>query len=650
MVGDLANARHGATSREADSIDCVRFISCMPATHVTRSGGQMGACFDWIWTAVASTHVRGQRVNANTYSFAVFPEAPPVLFDMYLRYVPKFAAACFYVAYKFGGLDTLSAEVAPVCWRVASTFFHSDASDHDALEAMTQMVIWAAHRDWLEGKSWADELLAAAERTYSPRQRFEVAMTFITPANRYVDGTPQEWAHKILRDHSSDMVEHERLQVFAVALEGPEHWQASKAEILAEIGCLRAHYLADLRAGESDLEVMELRVSIIHPLIFVLVNWGEIDDLIAVLGAWYRAGGAAPADANVLAVVPTHGGGAAYLWPGGRWLTGTGDTATHDAVQRAAGVALGSYFRGSDGDHAADAYEEMRFDVADVAAGPVLEAAMAAHYRFDELRLQLHDGWKPRAILMFPSGPEPLQAMLRKSGAVAAPLEISFQRAQPPRPIRRISVWAGGPMHETFEIDALRHVADRSGWSVEVYGSADATRQDLRRFYEDQDADVVWVISHGTHDPFTAGGTGLHLPDGTLVDFDEVRSWTVPDLGRRLLVLNSCSGATAQGRGGLARIGLAQSLVSGGQAVIGHLWPVHWTTGLAYGAALATCLETTSTEAAALMASELLGEPQRLLPFLEERFQSCEELLDRLRRSGEDLTSITNWGCPVLLT
>lgn len=104
----------------------------------------------------------------------------------------------------------------------------------------------------------------------------------------------------------------------------------------------RAIYTAAVAEGETDLEVLEQRVSVIHPLIFALVNWGEIADLVTVLGAWYRAPGAEPADANLLAIVPTHNGGAAYLWPAGRWLIGTGDFTTHDAMQQAAGVALGA--------------------------------------------------------------------------------------------------------------------------------------------------------------------------------------------------------------------------------------------------------------------------------------------------------------------
>jgi CHAT domain len=651
MVADLHSARTAAaTEAEMDAIDCARFITCMPALHATRVAGQIGPCYDWIWAAIAPTHVRGQRVNRNTYTFLSLGHAPAALFSLYLMHVPQFASACFYVAYKFGGLDALTTDLAQACWEVASDLYRRDPSDGEAFEAITQMIIWASHRGWPEGRTWAKELLIGGERTQSPRQRLQVAMTFMTPANCYVDGTPQDWAGRALRDHSEAMVEHERLQALGVALRRPADWQAHRLEILEEIAKLRRLYLAGLRPGESDLEVLELRVSVIHPLVFALMNWGEIDDLIAVLGAWYRAPGAEPADANVLAVVPTHSGGAAYLWPGGRWLTGTGDFAIHDAMQRAAGMALGSYFRGSEGDDAPEAYEDFRFEIVDAAAGHAWESAMATHYRFEELKERLPANWTPRATVVFPSGPEPVQAVLSKTAGLAAPLEISFERARPLRPIRRISVWTGGPWHEAFELDAIRHVAHRAGWAVHVHQLAAPTREDLRRFYEDAEADVVWVVSHGAHNPFAVRGTGLHLSDETLVDLEDMRGWTTPGQDRRLLVLNSCSGASAQQRGGVARIGLAQSLVSGRQAVVAHLWPVHWTAGLAFGAALAVGLEADPTEAAALGAARLMQEPRRLLGFLEDRFQGCDDLLDRLRRSVEDLASLINWGCPVSLT
>jgi hypothetical protein len=266
MVDDLNNARRTAvTNEERDAIDCVRFVTCMPALHATRAAGQMGACYDWIWAAIAPTHVRGKHINENTYSFLDLPYTPPDLYSLYLRHIPQFAAACFYVAYKLGGLDALTAAVARGCWMVASNFHRRDPGDDEALEAMAQIVIWAAYRNWPDGETWAGALLASGERTQSPRQQLQVAMSFTTPANRYVDGTPREWAERALREHGREMVEHERLQARSVTLEGPADWRANRSEILEEIATLRSRYVAAARSGESDLEVMELRVSIIHP-------------------------------------------------------------------------------------------------------------------------------------------------------------------------------------------------------------------------------------------------------------------------------------------------------------------------------------------------------------------------------------------------
>ena len=160
LVADLHEARSAAaTDAELDAIDCARFVTCAPALHATRVSGQMGSCYDWIWAAVAPTHVRGQRINENTYTFLSLEHAPRELLGLYVEHVPEFTGACFYVAYKFGGLDALSANVALGCWTVVSNLHKRDTDDEKAFEAMVQMVIWAAHRDWTDGAMWARELL-----------------------------------------------------------------------------------------------------------------------------------------------------------------------------------------------------------------------------------------------------------------------------------------------------------------------------------------------------------------------------------------------------------------------------------------------------------------------------------------------------------
>lgn len=240
MVDDLRDARLRATTpRETDAIDCARFLTCMPALDVTRAGGQLGQCFDWIGTAVSYTHVRTERRNENIYTFLDFPDTPRELYAGYLRNVPRFVRACYYVAYKFGGLDDLTATIAPGCWLVVSNLHQYDPDNDLALEAMVQMVISAAHRNWACGETWARDLLIAAERTSSLKQRLRVAMAFMTPAHRYVEGTPRTWGERALYEYGVAMVEHERLQTYAVILRDRDDWNTRRAEILEEIARLR---------------------------------------------------------------------------------------------------------------------------------------------------------------------------------------------------------------------------------------------------------------------------------------------------------------------------------------------------------------------------------------------------------------------------
>lgn len=650
MIADLRQAHAAIGSAEArNAIDGARFITCAPALDMTRASGQLCACWDWIWTALSATHVPSQQINQNTYQFPVPLEKSSPLAVLFTKHVSHFTAACYYVAYKFGGLDELSGDLAPACLRLASLRLQQDPNDDVAFEALQQMVIWAAYRDWADGETAAHDLLAAAGRTISTRLKLQSLITFTTPAHRFVDRPPQEWAAQALAEHAEDMVGHERLQMLAMVVRDLADWHMRRREILAEIAALRDECFAFAQPGQSPIEKLEQLVSITHPLLFHLVNCGATDAVFDLLSAWYRATDAEPADRDILAVFPTHNGGTAYLWPGGSWITGT-MAETGNAMMRAIKPALGIYMRDGDGDHAPESFEEFRPDMPQAPLGYALEAAMEAHYRFRELHERLPDEWRPRATLFFGGGPEPIQAMLAKAARVVAPLEISFQRARPPRPVRRIAVWIpGGLFHATFELEAIQHVAGRAGWIIDVHQPDHGTAEDLRRFYEAEDADVAWVISHGAHDWHAIVGTGLHLPDGGLVDLEQIVQWRVPGPDRRLLILNSCSGAAAQLRGGIPRIGLASSLVSGRQAVVGHMWPVSMATGLAFGATLAGCLEDHGPEAAALAAVALMHDPGHMLAFLDGKFAGCE-LLERLHRSDEDFGSLTNWGCPVVLT
>ena len=117
-----------------------------------------------------------------------------------------------------------------------------------------------------------------------------------------------------------------------------------------------------------------------------------------------------------------------------------------------------------------------------------------------------------------------------------------------------------------------------------------------------------------------------------------------------MLVLNTCNGATTQGMAGMARIGLAQSLVQPTQAVIGHLWPASSALGLAFGTLFAANLDSGDVTDAFATTLRELRDPDAIVASIEARLGAPFAGAARIESCKADLSSILAWGCPVLLT
>jgi hypothetical protein len=140
---------------------------------------------------------------------------------------------------------------------------------------------------------------------------------------------------------------------------------------------------------------------------------------------------------------------------------------------------------------------------------------------------------------------------------------------------------------EQFEIESLRDVFDRSAITVEIISSDyDQSTGAFRAFYEDPEFDVVWVMGHGEHNALAPHEAGLRITEEVVVGLPELLSFSIPNRGRRLLVLNICSGATPTVFGGLHRLGIAPILTSHYQATISHLWMINPTVAATFGAFL----------------------------------------------------------------
>jgi CHAT domain-containing protein len=312
--------------------------------------------------------------------------------------------------------------------------------------------------------------------------------------------------------------------------------------------------------------------------------------------------------------------------------------------------ALGEYYRGPYGDRIVHIKEARRgIPVAD--NGPLLERALLEYFLPAQLRDRLSRDSSPRSLLFFPALPVPIQTILQREVGISAPLESSLCTAALDRSVKVVSVWLGETIYTECEIEVLEAASRSRGWKLKITvppKEGDPTA--FRLFYEDPEADVLWVIGHGAHSAYSEEQTGIYLNERRLLSVQEIAKYVQPNAGRRLLILNTCSGATARMTGGLARIGLAQQLIGPAQAIVAHIWPAPSETALSFGALLASTLGTRDNFSAFAAATAFLRKPRSIVRALERELGSGLRAYERIRNSADKLDNVLSWGCPVFLT
>lgn len=633
----------------APLIDGARFAVAIPAITATMTMGLYGDCYGWVHWSASRSHDPTRRVNVGEYRLPPFEGATHNMNELCLACLIVWITYAYMLARKLGGMDTWCGNIFGY---VVNRSVESLEAGHvtAGVEALVAIVNWATERDHPSAERITRTLRNVYENPGLPdRAKVLLGILFSTAAARWTGQTPQWWAQRTLDEVRHALVEHESVQLLAVAVGSRDQWTACRDEILREIRELAACYRSTA-LGFATTVALEARVAIIQPLIFNLVEFGTTGDLMDVLWAWYGRGGEQCADSNILFVASAHARGVTYLWPTGRVILQNAVLAeTLERMLEAVSDSLNEYFRGPMGDRELHLNERM-VGAPHFPNAPELIAAMHAHYCFERLADALPKDWRPRSIVVFPAHRDPLQAQLHASLGWLAPIEASLSRAAPDRPIRRISIWPGETQTTAAEISTIEVIARGTGWITTVTtGPLDARA--FKAFYEDPTADVLWVIGHGEQSPFRPEDTGLVVANEALLNIPTLSTFEEPRHGRRLLVLNICSSGATQNKGGLARVGFAHGLVSPHQAVVGHLWPIDYYAALAFGCLFTANLVHLSPAEALAATQDLMKDHDQLLDALSAISPSLEAL-DWLRseRAAEQLGNVLSWGSAVLLT
>lgn len=641
-----------------------RMIMSVIPMRATLALGQRGACYDWAQRGLSTEYDPSRRYNAG-YSYLPFIQADDariaaISFEM----LPDWCVAFFLNARDLGSpRSEIVAEFAEPCWDICLDILDMKAFEgsklvSDAILALASIASWAVMHDQPLADQWVARLVEVWHGDKVPRSvRPTLASTFITRANPATGKSYREWGELILRDYGDVLREHERLMFLTATVESREQWRALRKDILGEIKALvHAANTAGVH-GADRLFARESRVDLIKPLLRTLVDAEDIGAVMDVLTAWYTEPGNEPCDDNVLFVNLAYRDGVAVLWPGGAWINARTTPSGHELVVEALHGALGI-----ETDPARGAIiDEKREGMPDYPKGAEIERAMLDYYRLGEVAAGFKTMAKPRSLVVFPTVADPLQGLIGRELGLTLPLEVSLAQALPNRPVRRVSIWPGSTYYTDFEVDALKAFGQLQGWRVDVFDTQAGAAADFRRFYEQAEPDLLWVAGHGefvAHRPDESGIVLEPRPSGPsaepgayeILPMQEVAQFGIPQGSRRLLVLNTCNGATTQGMAGMARIGLAQNIVQPAQAVIGHLWPASQAVSLAFGMLFASNLGGKTIEAAFARTIAEMRVPADIPARLTERLGRPPEGLFRIERDAGELSSILAWGCPVLLT
>jgi hypothetical protein len=632
------------------NIDIFRFLLSVPIATAAVMEGDNGLAYDWVLAGITRTFKFGRNINQGDFRTPPYEAGDPDWNAFADANLLRWHLAFYTVALKLGGIDELAAFHLRGATALAIANFGAGRRA-DAIKLFALLGEWVAEHKRPQSSFYANQLVALLETaTLSSRERLTSGIALAGRLAPSSGQTAGHWARFLLGAFAEALVEHERVQLMVLAADTVEAWREQRTDILAEIRALADFYRGTVRDGGDAGIILEARVKILHPLFYTLASAGTTDDVMDVLAAWYGKAGDERADCNILFVCPAYGNGTAYVWPDGRSLPQDDDPANLDRFLAALSLAQSQPFRGPLGDHPFDVPEH-RWGMPNHAHASELREHSAALYDFTRLRRDLPATFRPRAIAVVPSHRDPFQAELGNVLGWLAPIEASVAMAAPTRERRIMSVWRDDAVQLVdAEIEMLRAIGPLGGWEIRV-DDGPRTQDRFAAYYSDPEPDVLWVIGHGEMDAHKIQETGIMLSAGDLLSIRDVAAMSVPPAGRRLLVLNICSGGAAQNRGGLGHLGLAQSIAGPHQQVVAHQWPVDSHPALAFAASFAIGL-INAEPSEALLASAI---EMRDIDGLRDRlaaFAPTLSAIDRLNTAvaRDNAQSVLNWGNAAIYT
>ncbi|MCC8407674.1 CHAT domain-containing protein [Mucilaginibacter sp. UR6-1] len=459
-----------------------------------------------------------------------------------------------------------------------------------------------------------------------------IAMQFCACGYEYTQTTREVWFERVQKMFSIDA--NEQLQLMCAVYKGDSSAILSNLDQI--ISSIRGyHKMVDKLVKneiQKDFEISRV-YSIVQQLIDTLLAAGEIQAIVTIISEFFKIPNESRISNEFLIIQHNTPGGVRYAKQGKVVHSGTDPHDYGGRIIKQLNHFMNMTIALIDELHPTRSPEDLQeVGTPEPQHGKELEQILVEHFNLTDPNIQETIRSSP-AYYLYSEFQLPLQALFLKYAKAGLPIVQSFRKPYSTKSISKILMWQGDCNMSEYECDGVQEIFEKAGAKVDRFNWYEDDQALFLKAYHEKDYNLVWISCHGQFDHFRPHLSYLLMnrakEDGSpnkipLADLNYISSSSD---GRRLLVLNACDGATTTLINSPGSIGFGASLVTGGQSLISHQWPIDDYAGLILGLLLGIAL------------SEGYDYQQSFNDTLEHFFSGQDKIVDRFKSyiSNNDL-------------
>ncbi|MBE0459734.1 CHAT domain-containing protein [Pseudoalteromonas prydzensis] len=622
--------------------------------------GQHNSALKWINYSMCDDLSDKQVIKLELIRFDEFFNSDTVRSVMSPKELTQWFGNFYYTCRKLSAYHNVAEELVIFCRGVSNVALKYKQYE-EFTWAFSCLIAWAISVKHGVSSELVKEVEALISDINMPDEaKAQLILCLITDADIYSEKSIEEWASLLISTYPGHLRGHQKLQTLVAMLptNGSENIVRITEKIKSEICSLKKDLYERIKLKKPSIQLIEQDrlFEMISPIFDRLLTAQKVTLLYEVLFDWYQIPQVDSIVAERTLIIYPKSKTGLKIGLNNETVTFKRDiSSTYASLIKASNQFLG-VSHSINGIHDFEFWDHLpeRMGVPTQGFSDELYGHLVDFYGFEIKELNAFIKSHANSIesyICLPSMHFPVQFLMQKSLETCWPLSISLEKAKLDKPVSKVCLWCGaGSLTEQIESETLTKILKANGIEVTLFKSDKTTKNGFINIYQDNQFDVIWVMSHGEFDHWKPGEISIEIGNKEFLSLDEAMKLSVPDdHNRRLLFLNICDGATHSSTEGLERLGFAPALASSLQCVISHLWPITSWSAVTFGVIYSSYLTTEGDFFSAFRATlrVMANGNNAVHERLAELSNHSEELRDRLKHQDNNFDLMAHSGSSV---